>query len=47
MSNDATFTEEYMEILRKFSRPNAFIVDEQLTGFIGHGTKMATVAAGK
>jgi hypothetical protein len=47
VSNSETFTDTYMQDLRRFGKPNAFMVPEQIRGVIGHGTKMATVAAGK
>jgi hypothetical protein len=47
VSNEVAFTDEYMENIRRFGRPNAAPVPEQIRGVLGHGTKMATIAAGK
>ncbi|KAH4116500.1 hypothetical protein HBH96_142430 [Parastagonospora nodorum] len=45
--NAAAFTNEYMENVRRFGRPEAYMVPEQIRGVLGHGTKMATIAGGK
>lgn len=47
VSNDEAFAAGYIDDLRKFGRPNARLIPPQILGVNGHGTKMATVAAGK
>jgi hypothetical protein len=47
VSNDLASTDTFMDSLRKFGRPNAHMVPRQISGPTGHGTKMATIAAGK
>jgi hypothetical protein len=48
VDNDDAFAPNFLEFsARAVNRPNAFLVDAQLGGGTGHGTKMATIAAGK
>jgi hypothetical protein len=47
VSNDDTISSTFMDSARTPNRPNAYVVDAQLGGGTGHGTKMATIAAGK
>jgi hypothetical protein len=47
VSNDLASTDAFMDSLRRFGRPNAHMVPRQIRGPTGHGTKMATIAAGK
>jgi hypothetical protein len=47
VTNANAFTANYMNHVRMNNRPNAFMVPAYIGGGTGHGTKMASIAAGR